>query len=87
MNGESFFVEGLARTLPMESDGPLPEILTLRERHILKLIALGKSNKQIASELFISNRTVDTHRNNLKRKLNLSSSVHLVHYAFTNGLV
>lgn len=88
VNEESFFVEGLAKPLARkESSDPLPEALTTREKHILRLIAQGKSNKQIAVELFISNRTVDTHRNNLKRKLNAPSTVHLVHYAYEKGLV
>jgi DNA-binding NarL/FixJ family response regulator len=88
MNGESFFVEGLIKSpVGNESLNPQHEILTAREKHILRLIAQGKSNKQIAAELFISNRTVDTHRNNLRRKLNAPSTVHLVHYAYANGLV
>jgi two-component system, NarL family, nitrate/nitrite response regulator NarL len=88
MSGESFFVQGTAKTVTSPiADSPLPEILTAREKHILRLIALGKSNKQIAKELFISNRTVDTHRNNLMRKLSISSSVHLVHYAYSNDLL
>lgn len=88
MNGESFFVEGAAKTTPARvSDTSGQETLTAREKHILQLIAQGKSNKEIAKELFISNRTVDTHRNNLMRKLNISSSVHLVHYAYSNGLI
>jgi DNA-binding NarL/FixJ family response regulator len=88
INNESFFVEGLTTKTALNS---LPDkgenILTVREKHILKLIALGKSNKEIAAELYISKRTVDTHRNNLKRKLGLASTVHLVHYSYANGLV
>jgi DNA-binding NarL/FixJ family response regulator len=88
MNGESFFVQGTAKVSPSApSDEHAPDVLTVREKHILKLIAQGKSNKQIAKELFISNRTVDTHRNNLMRKLKISSSVQLVHYAYANNLV
>lgn len=59
--------------------------ITVREMHILKLVAQGKSSKDIASALFISNRTVDTHRNNLKRKLGLQTSGELVRYAFDHG--
>jgi two-component system, NarL family, nitrate/nitrite response regulator NarL len=88
MNGESFFVEGSAKAITaLVVDGTQADILTVREKHILKLIARGKSNKEIAKELFISNRTVDTHRNNLMRKLNISSSVQLVHYAYSNDLI
>jgi DNA-binding NarL/FixJ family response regulator len=88
MNGESFFILGSTKTTsPGMPEGPLSNILTAREKYILRLIAQGKSNKQIAIELFISNRTVDTHRNNLMRKLNISSSVQLVHYAYAHNLL
>lgn len=88
VTGESLFVEGKtnAASQVLEKGGQ-PEILTPREKLILRLIAQGKTNKQIAEELFISNRTVDTHRNNLMRKLNISSSVQLVHYAYSNNLL
>lgn len=59
--------------------------ITAREMHILKLVAQGKSSKDIASTLFISNRTVDTHKNNLKRKLGLQTSGELVRFAFDHG--
>ncbi|MBT1698715.1 response regulator transcription factor [Fulvivirgaceae bacterium PWU4] len=88
MKGESFFVQGLDATTPSPAqDTANPDVLTPREKHILRLIALGKSNKEIAKELHISHRTVDTHRNNLMHKLNISSSVLLVHYAYSNNLL
>lgn len=88
VTGESLFVEGKTNAASQVLEkGGLPEILTPREKLILRLIAQGKTNKQIAEELFISNRTVDTHRNNLMRKLNISSSVQLVHYAYSNNLL
>lgn len=88
MNKETFFIEGLIKTSTQyASSSTPPELLTTRERHILKLIAQGKSNKEIATQLFISHRTVDTHRTNLKRKLNASSIVHLIHYANENGII
>jgi two-component system, NarL family, nitrate/nitrite response regulator NarL len=61
--------------------------ITTREEAILRLVAQGKSSKDIASVLFISSRTVDTHRNNLKRKLGLQTSGELVRYAFDHGLL
>lgn len=87
MNGGSFFVQGLDTAAPSPAQDANPDVLTPREKHILRLIALGKSNKEIAKELHISHRTVDTHRNNLMRKLNISSSVLLVHYAYSNNLL
>ncbi|HYC87066.1 MAG TPA: response regulator transcription factor, partial [Chryseosolibacter sp.] len=62
------------------------ETLTLREKEILKLIVQGKTNKEIAEELFISDRTADTHRTNIKRKLKRSTLAQLIQYARENGL-
>jgi len=61
--------------------------LTQRETEILKLIAEGLSNTQIGEKLYISPRTVDTHRTNLMRKLNVSNIAGLIRYAINNGLV
>lgn len=62
------------------------ETLTHREKEILKRIVQGKTNKEIADELFISDRTADTHRTNIKRKLKISSLAQLIQYARENGL-
>ena len=56
-------------------------ILSNREKEILSLIANGKTSKDIAEKLFIAKTTVDTHRKNMIRKLNLSSGSELVKYA------
>lgn len=61
------------------------EILTSREEEILKLIAQGFSNKEIGVKLFISHRTVDTHRTNLMKKLNTSNIAGLISYAIKSG--
>ena len=61
--------------------------LTLREREILKLISKEYSNSQIANELFISERTVETHRKNIFRKTNTKSIVGLIKYAYEHQLV
>lgn len=61
--------------------------LTFREREILKLIAKEYSNIQIANELFISERTVETHRKNIFRKTNTKSIVGLIKYAFEHQLI
>lgn len=61
--------------------------LTSREREILQLIAEGKSSKEIAAELGISLKTVDTHRSNLMRKLDVHSVTELVRYAIANKIV
>lgn len=62
-------------------------ILTNREREVLKLIAEGKSSKEIAGVLFISVHTVARHRANIMRKLNLKKTADLVKYAFQKGYV
>ena len=61
--------------------------LTVREREILKLLAEGYSNKEIAAMLFISPKTVETHRHRVKEKLNLGSVADLVRYAIKEGLI
>lgn len=61
--------------------------LTIRECEVLKLIAEGKTSREIADELFISKNTVDTHRNKMLQKLNMSNSASLVTYACKSGLL
>jgi len=64
---------------------PQYEPLTLREREVLKLIAEGTSNKEIADLLFISIRTVENHRAHIMRKLNIRNAANLVKYAIRKG--
>jgi len=61
--------------------------LTDREREIIKLIAMEKTNVEIADELFVSIDTIKTHRKNLMNKLNVRSSAGLVKYAIDRGWV
>jgi DNA-binding CsgD family transcriptional regulator len=61
--------------------------LSPREREVVRLVAEGKSNKEISSALLISVRTVETYRARLMLKLQVSSSAQLVHYAIRNHLV
>lgn len=63
------------------------KLLSDREREILKLIAKEYSNKQIAGELFISERTVETHRKNIFRKTGTGSLVGLIKFAYANNLI
>lgn len=63
------------------------EVLTHRETEVLKLVAEGYTNKQIAETLVISDKTVDRHRTNILDKLGLHDRVELVRYAIRNGLV
>jgi DNA-binding NarL/FixJ family response regulator len=61
--------------------------LTEREIEILKLVAEGLSNKEIGERLFISHRTVDTHRTNLMKKLDVHNVAGLIRFAMKNGLI
>lgn len=61
--------------------------LTPRELEVLRLIALEYSNSEIAEELFISIRTVETHKRNLLEKLGLKNTAGLVKYAITNKII
>ncbi len=62
-------------------------LLTDREREILKLISREMTNKQIAEELFISERTVETHRKNIFRKTGTNNLVGLIKFAYSNNLI
>jgi len=64
---------------------PPKEDLTHRERQILKLVAEGKTSEEIAGLLFISGRTVQNHRANIMKKLNLNRTADLVKYAISQG--
>ncbi|MDW3192039.1 MAG: response regulator transcription factor [Cytophagales bacterium] len=63
------------------------KLLTDREREVLTLIAQEYTNKKIAEELFISERTVETHRKNIFRKTQTHNLVGLIKYAYANNLI
>jgi len=86
MRGEEYLCTGTTRALkPRIADGREP--LTNREQQILLELAQGKSNKQVATDLDISVRTVETHRKNLKRKLGIASTAGLTRYALEHGVL
>jgi two-component system response regulator NreC len=95
MNGEFYLCKEVGRYQPhgsatiaskdSDSNSGLPS-LTKREREILKLVAEGFTSKEIAEYLFISAKTVDNHRTNLMRKLNLHSAQALTSFAIRAGL-
>lgn len=87
-NGETFFDPNVAFNFMnnyIEENVTIGKtdkvILSNREKEILQLIANGKTSKEISESLFIAKTTVDTHRKNMIRKLNLSSGNELVKYA------
>jgi DNA-binding NarL/FixJ family response regulator len=65
---------------------PPPDGLTLREVEVLRLIALGRTNAEIAAQLVISTATVKTHINNLFGKAGLHDRAQAVAYAYTRGI-
>jgi DNA-binding NarL/FixJ family response regulator len=94
-NGQAFFspsvskviVEGyLNRSSSSIASAKSLRSLTTREREILQLIAEGHLHQQIALRLSISVRTVDTHRNNIMKKLDIHDTAGLVNYAIKNGI-
>ena len=72
-------------TEPVDT-GP-PDDLTQREAEILRLIALGHTNAEIGAQLYLSVRTVESHRAHIQQKLRLSSRSELVRYALDRGLL
>lgn len=71
-----------------QGDGQLhTDPLTHREREVIKLVAEGKSNKDIADLLFISTRTVENHRANIMNKLKLKKTADLIRYAIQKGFI
>jgi len=89
--GQSYFSTDVTLALlnPAGTSNPdkKNELLTDRETEILKLIVAGLSNKEIGDQLFISHRTVDTHRTNLMKKLDVNNIAGLISYAIKNGIV
>jgi DNA-binding NarL/FixJ family response regulator len=94
MRGEPFFYAGAVRALVRDhlararqgevlSDDPLTE----RESEIVKLIAEGRTSRQIADLLVISERTVERHRENILEKLDMRDRVELTRYAIRRGLI
>jgi DNA-binding NarL/FixJ family response regulator len=88
MDGYPYVSPEITRMVLADMNSEQPdELLSERERQVLNLIARECSNKQIAEKLFISERTVETHRKNIFRKTNTSSLVGLIKYAFANKLI
>jgi len=77
---------GAALASTPEPSGP-PDDLTEREAEVLRLIALGHTNAEIASMLFLSVRTVESHRAHIQQKLGRSTRAELVRYALDHDLV
>lgn len=94
--GETFFSPSIARRLRAKSRGPVdrdgrPKAnaarLTSREAEVLQLVAEGAANKQVASALRISVKTVEKHRQSLMKKLGLHNTASLTRHAIATGVI
>jgi two-component system response regulator NreC len=86
--GQSYLQPGLGARLATEPEVEgQPDGLSDREAEVLGLIALGHTNAEIAGKLFLSVRTVESHRSHIQQKLRLTTRSQLVHYALQHGLV
>jgi len=87
-SGEQFLNEDLKKQLLNSLSGQDgKQLITRREKEILKLILEENTNQEIANKLFLSLRTVENHRNNLLQKLNVKNTAGLVKVALQEGLV
>ncbi|HET6570242.1 MAG TPA: response regulator transcription factor [Solirubrobacterales bacterium] len=84
--GETYLQPALGAKLASEPDSAASD-LSERETDVLRLIALGHTNAEIAEKLYISVRTVETHRAHIQQKLGVSSRAELVQNALSRGLV
>jgi two-component system response regulator NreC len=85
--GESYLNPRLGARIASEPPPGPPADRSAREVDILRLIALGHTNTEMAEQLYISVRTVETHRSHIQQKLLLSSRAELVRYALDHKLV
>jgi two-component system, NarL family, response regulator NreC len=84
--GESYLNPRLGARMAAEPHG-LPDNLSEREVEVLRLLALGHTNQEIAQQLYLSVRTVENHRLHIQQKLLLSSRAELVRYALDHKLI
>ena len=79
--------EKLAFDLGREADAPIHELLSDREFQVLRMLAAGKTVKQIADEIALSVKTVSTYRTRILQKTGMKTTAELIRYAIQNGLV
>ena len=85
--GTTYLHPRLGAQLAAEAVKDPTDNLTEREHEVLKLIALGHTNSEVASQLYLSVRTVESHRAHIQQKLRLQTRAELVRYALDNGLI
>ena len=79
-------IESYAK-LSRSAKSDLYDTLTSREREVLHLVVEGQTNSEIAKQLVVSTRTVESHRSNLMRKLNVHSTADLIRHAIRRGII
>ncbi|MDP8208466.1 MAG: response regulator transcription factor [Candidatus Electryonea clarkiae] len=77
----------LANAFDMDNKGLPHELLSDREFQVMLMIATGKSNRDSAGELFLSQNTISTYRQRILEKMNMSSNADLIHYAIKHKLI
>mgnify|MGYP003366889956 CR=1 FL=1 len=91
MRGQTYYDVGLPKEqldkLFSQKSSRTKELLSTREQEIVRLTILGFTNQEIASQLFISVKTVENHKSNIMQKLELKSKAELVQYGLTNGYI
>lgn len=88
INNRKYLSDEISEVIVQMTDDPSERgVLTTREVEILKLVAKEFSSRQIAERLFISERTVETHRKNILKKTGVGSLVGLIKYAYANNLI
>jgi len=85
--GKTYLQPELGARLAAEPEAGDPDDLSDREVEVLRLIAFGHTNNEIAKSLYLSVRTVESHRAHIQQKLSLSSRSELVKYAIERGLI
>ncbi len=85
--GEQHLAPAVSAGLKSEDADEEKPVLSPRETEVLKLMALGHTNREIGEQLSLSVRTVETHRAHIQQKLGLSSRPDLTRYALANGLI
>ena len=85
--GQSYLHPRLGARLAADPQTGPPESLSERERQVLRMVALGYTNSEVAERLYLSVRTVETHRAHIQQKLGLRGRADLVRYALANGLL
>jgi two-component system response regulator NreC len=86
-SGDSYLNPRLGARVAAEPPPGLPDGLSEREVEVLRMIALGHTNTEIAEQLYLSVRTVETHRAHIQQKLRLGSRSELVRYALDQNLI